>query len=94
MTAYRIKLKRRFAQVGMQKSQNVSQREYPLCCVSVSGNRTAVSIQQDTEIRIAVGSVNRPAVIRFWNLFVLIYKSNPMSRRKYFFSKFIMPTTR
>ena len=94
MTAYRIKLKRRFAQVGMQKSQNVSQREYPLCCVSVSGNRTAVSIQQDTEIRIAVGSVTRPADIRFWNLFVLIYKSNPMSRRKYFFSKFIMSATR
>ena len=72
MTAYRMKLKRRFAQVGMQKLQNVSQREYPFCCVSVSDNRTAVSVQQDTEIRIAAGSVNRPAVIRFWNRLVLI----------------------
>ena len=69
-------------------------KEYPLCCVSVSGNRTAVSIQQDTEIKIAAGSVNRPAVIRFWNLFVLIYKSNPISLLKYFFSKSIMSATR
>ena len=72
MTEYRIKLKWRVPQAGIHESLNRSHRGYSSFRISKSGNRMALSIQQVTDMRMAAGSVKRPAVTRFWNLWLLI----------------------